>query len=175
MIIWSAYVPAILCYAIGALLAVIGLVKVFGFIATKADDRDPTNLLGGIAQAALGAVMIFEQSTFETLLQFIIGVILIYGTILLFLRAFALREIKGPFYISTLVFGCVTAILAIVVFVNPEGLLSFIHVVYGVSLILEGLFLILAMRRIKTLLPKVIEAEAEVKTAEPENADEPEA
>ena len=139
----------ILCVIIGVALIIMGLIKLIFFAANVNGVRRIADIPVGIIQLVLGFWLIIDSSLFINLFQIVTGVILIYGSLLMFVHAFALREIRGAFYWLSLVFGILCAVLGIVIVVNPAGFAAFMMQLQGVALIIEGLALIVVMHTVK--------------------------
>lgn len=146
MLIWPEDALKILCIGGGILLIVLGLIKSIVFFANKEDHSVP-GLIIGIAEIALGIALIIKWDFFITAFQFITGIILIYGSGLMFIRAFALRREKGPIFAASIVFGILILVFAALILLNPLKFAAFITQLHAVALILEGLSMIIVMAR----------------------------
>lgn len=149
MLLWSGVPLKVLCSIIGIVLIVLGAIKAISFIANKDKNRAITSMLVGILQLVAGIILIEKSDFFVGFFQYITAILLLYGCILLFWQAYKLREEKGTMFTASIVFACVTLVLAIVMFANPAALASFITQLNGVSLIIEGLAMIIALRKDK--------------------------
>ena len=146
MLIWPEDALRILCIGGGILLIVLGLIKSIVFFASQ-EDRSVPGLIIGIAEIPLGIALIIKSDFFITAFQFITGIILIYGSGLMFIRAFALRREKGPIFAASIVFGILILVFAALILLNPWKSAAFITQLHAVALILEGLSMIIVMAR----------------------------
>ncbi len=149
MLLWPGESLRVLCTGIGIALAALGLIKLIVFLAGRGGERSAGDLLVGLIQIALGAALILRADFFIGIFQIVTGVLLLYGSILMFVQAFLLRRTRGVLFVLALVFACVTAVLAVVILLNPVQFAAFITQLHGVSLIVEGAGMILVMRRVK--------------------------
>ena len=147
MLLWSGAPLKVLCNIVGIILIVMGAIKLAPFIANRDTDRKIAILCLGLFQLVAGVILIVKSNFFVSVFQYITAVLLLYGCILLFRQAYKLREQKGTMFTATIVFACVTLVLAIVMVVNPAALASFITQLNGVSLIVEGLAMIIVLRK----------------------------
>ncbi len=149
MLIWPNSSLKALCIIIGIALCVIGLVHVLGFFASKDATRSPQQLIGGILPLALGILLIAASGFFIGAFQFVCGLLLLYGAALMFAQAWMLRSVRGLDFTLALVFACVTLVLAVVILIDPVAFASFITQLHGISLIIEGLSMLLVLRKVK--------------------------
>ena len=147
MLLWSGAPLKVLCNIIGIILIVLGVIKAISFLANKNNDRKITALLIGFLQLAVGIVLLAKSDFFVAFFQYVTAALLLYGCFLLFRQAYKLRKTKGKVYTASIVFACVTLVLAVVMIVNPFAITSFITQLNGVSLIVEGLAMIIALRK----------------------------
>lgn len=142
MLIWPEESLKIPCVIIGAVLAIMGLIKVIAFIAKK--SKGSSGFWVGIAQIAVGCAFIFASDFFISFFHYIIAFILLYGAVMMFINAFNLRKVFGMMFLASLIFAIITTILAIVIIINP-----FIFVqLRGIALIIEGLAMVIVLRTI---------------------------
>lgn len=147
MLLWSGAPLKVLCNIIGIILIVIGAIKAISFIANKNNNRKITGLLIGLLQLAAGIILLVKSDFFVSFFQYVTAALLLYGCFLLFRQAYKLRAQKGTMFTASIVFACITLVLAVVMIVNPTALASFITQLNGVSLIIEGLAMIVALRK----------------------------
>ncbi len=149
ILVWPESLLKILCIIAGAVIAVMGLIKLIIFIVNKDDKRKVLNLIVGIIQIAFGIVMIIESEFLAGLFFIIAGIILMYGSLLMFIRAFQFRKEKGALFVLSIIFAILTLALAIIIFINPQQFAGFIARLQGASLIIEGLGMIIVLNNSK--------------------------
>lgn len=150
MLIWPSGSLKILCIVIGGLLGIVGLVMALSYIINKRDDAHSFSLLSGIVQIALGISMIVKPDFYINVFQILTAIIMLYGCILMFIHAYKLKSEKGAIYILSIVFAFLTLLLAIIMLINPSAFASFIVQLQGVSLIIEGLSMIIVLHDMRT-------------------------
>lgn len=148
MLIWPEGSLKTICIVAGIIIGVMGLVRCIAFFVDKKKDQSPTDLLMGVILLAAGVALIVRSDIFINAFQYITGVILIYGAILMFAQAYTLRHEKGPMFVFSLVFSIITTALAIVILINPFSSAIFITRLHGIALIIEGLSMIGVLRKI---------------------------
>ena len=139
----------VLCVIVGVALIVMGLIKLIFFAANVNGARRWFDIPIGLIQLAVGFWMIIDSDLFINLFQIVTGIILIYGSLLLFMNALALREFRGVFYWLSIVFGAICAVLGIIILVNPAAFATFMMQLQGVALVVEGLALVAVMHTVK--------------------------
>ena len=73
----------------------------------------------------------------------------LYGAALMFAQAWMLRSFRGRDFTLALVCACVTLVLAVIILVDPVAFASFITQLHGIALIVEGLSMLLVLRKVK--------------------------
>ncbi|MBO4501795.1 MAG: DUF308 domain-containing protein [Clostridia bacterium] len=151
------------CYTIGGVSALLGLIKIIVYVTNKKGERKALNLLIGVFLFAFGLALVIKPSFFVTAFQVITGIILVYGAILMLIHAYKLRKVKGTMYIMSLVFAGLTAVFAIIVFIDPFDPGTFRVQVHAVSLVIEGLAMITVLHQIDPNEPEHIKVPEENK------------
>ncbi|MBQ3878928.1 MAG: DUF308 domain-containing protein [Oscillospiraceae bacterium] len=150
ILVWPDESLRALCICIGVVLGLVGLFKIIAFAADKSSERSPLDVLFGLFQIVLGAAFIIKSDFFIGAFQIITGVILLYGSILMFIQAIRLRAIRGPMFVLSLIFAVLTLLLAVVILVNPIEFAAFMTQLHGISLIIEGAAMLIVLHRVKT-------------------------
>ena len=148
MLVWPEESLKTLCIIVGSLFILVGFVKIVGFIVNKSGERTAGELFVGILQFAFGAALVIKSGFFIDVFQVITGVILIYGAILMFIHAFKLRVYKGVMFALSLIFASITAVLAVIIIINPSQVASFMTQLHGISLVIEGVAMLMVLHRI---------------------------
>lgn len=95
-------------------------------------------LLMAIISLLLGIIMvIFPQKTMSVICYAIAGAILIYGVIDI-ISYFTSKSYEGNFSL-TLLRGVVASVIGIIIFIRPAYLSTFIPIVLGILLIIDGI------------------------------------
>ena len=155
MLVWPNTALKTVCIVAGAIVAVMGVIKIVAFFTNKSGERSAMDIVRGVVLLAVGIALMVASGFFIGVFQYVVGVILAYGAILMFVQAFMLRKEKGALMILSLVFAIITTVLAVVIFMNPTGFAAFMMQLEGISLIVEGLAMIIVLRKsLKELNPK---------------------
>ena len=165
MLVWPESSLKILCIVLGALLGVVGLVMVMTFILNRRDDAHSFGLLSGLIQIALGVALIVKPEFFINVFQIFVAIIMLYGCILMFIHAYQIRSEKGIVYWLSIIFAVITLILAVLMLINPEAFASFMVQLEGVSLIVEGLSMIICLHNMRTEAKKTEKEQKQLEEA----------
>ena len=111
-------------------------------------------IIVGVLQLAFGIALIAASEFFINLFFVITGIMLVYGAFLMFFRAVQLRREKGIMFALSIIFGIIYTILAVIIFMNPEGFAQFVTRIQGIALIFEGLGIIIVLRNLKLTLER---------------------
>lgn len=139
---------------LGSLFILIGLIRAIRFFVKKNEEQFARELAGAALVICAGVVVILHRTYLINLLQVFMGVLIAYGALLMLAHAFVIRKTGGPFFVLSIVAGILTAGLAAVIFINPAAFASFQTQLYGIALIVEGLAMIIVLRRIKAGVKK---------------------
>lgn len=150
LIVWPGGALNVLCILMGAAVAIMGILKMISFFRRSNSERLPSDLLIGVIMLVLGIALIVKADFFIEFFNVVLAIMLIYGAILMFAQAIMLKDEKGLMFILSLVFSVITLILAVIIFINPVGFASFMTQLRGISLMVEGLAMILVMRSMKS-------------------------
>lgn len=95
-------------------------------------------LLMAVISLILGVIMvIFPQRTMNVICYVIAGAILLYGVIDI-ISYFTSKSYEGNFSL-TLLRGVVASVIGIIIFIRPSYLSTFIPIVLGILLIIDGI------------------------------------
>ena len=139
MLLWPQASLKILCVVLGIILIVIGVINLLSLFSQKYAEKKESTLALSIGAIVLGILIIVLSRFFVSVFLIIAGLILLFGCIMLFRRAYQLRDIKGKDFAISLILGIIILILGIVMIINPVGTASFVIQLIGVALILFGL------------------------------------
>ena len=148
MLIWPEGALKTLFYIVGAVVGVMGLIKVIMFFTGKNAERQPSDLVLAFAELAIGIALIVKSDFFIEFFNIVLAIMLAYGAILMFAQAVITKEHKGLFFVLSLVFAAITLVLAVIIFIDPKGFASFMTQLRGIALIIEGLAMIIVLHRV---------------------------
>ena len=147
MMIWPRASLRVVCILIGVILIILGAARLLQHFSPKYEDESRYSLLIGIIQLVLGIALIAASGFFITIFPVLAGIVMLYGCIMMFMKAYNLRDIKGSAYYSSLIFAIVILIVGIIMIINPVGTISFIVRMAGLGLVIEGISMVLLMRK----------------------------
>ena len=146
MLIWPQWSLKIIFTWIGIGLIVLGAIKGILYFAKKdKSERRITNLLVGLLQLVAGIFVIAKAEYLASHFPIVMAILLAYGAIIILIRAIRLKDGNKNTFTLTLVLGIVTLILAVVVFVHPVLLANVMMQATGVSMIIEGVALLIVL------------------------------
>lgn len=148
MLLWPQEALKTVFTQIGIAFIVMGAVKGIAFFASKdKESRSILDLLVGIVQIAIGVLFIEKSDFLVEFFPTVAAIILAYGAIIMIVRSLKLRNDNKNAFILSLVLGIVTLVLAAVIFVHPVGLVNVMTQATGVSMIIEGISLLIVLSR----------------------------
>ena len=144
--IWPEYTLETIFKWIGIGLIALGAIKAIGFFARKV-NRSVIGLLVGLVQIAVGIFFVVRPDFLVAFFPTVAAILLGYGAILMIVRALNLRDASREMFTLPLVLGIICLIFAVVIFVHPVLLANVMVQAAGVSMIVEGVSLLIALSR----------------------------
>lgn len=155
LVIWPDTSLSTFCAVAGVVLAVMGLVKLVFYLANVGGIRRWVDIPVGLVQFLLGCALVIWPAFFINLFQIVVGIVVIYGSLLLIIRAVQLRTMGGSLFVLSIIFGILTLALGVVIIMNPAQFASVMVQLMGVALIVEGIALVAVMHTAKKRVNEV--------------------
>ena len=146
MLVWPEKAQKTICIIVGAVLALMGLVKGVFFFRKPKEERSTVELLLAILLFGAGIALSVASSFFAQYFYLIIGIILIFGALMMFIRAIQVRKEESSRFFTALAFAALTLVFAVIICINPAAFANFITRLHGASLVVEGLGMIIVLR-----------------------------
>ena len=119
--------------------------KVVFFFLKKEKKRSLRDLIVGLVQIALAILVFVKSAGLTDFFPTVAALLLAYGAIVMLLRAVKLRKGAKKDFLTVLILGVICLVLAVVVFVHPAVLADVMIQAAGVSMIVEGVSLLIAL------------------------------
>ena len=135
---------------LGSVLIIMGLVKGILFLLKK-EEQGILSLTVGIIQVVAGIFVLAKKGLLVDFFPVVSSLILVYGAVIMLIRAVKLRHQEKKIFLSSLVLGIITLLLAIMIFLHPVVIADVMIQAAGISLVVEGVALLIVLsRRIDT-------------------------
>ena len=131
---------------IGIVLLIFGIVKIVVFITGK-EERDVIRLLIGIVQVTAGAFLLVKPSQFVGIYSWTWGIVIAYGAIVSLVELIRIRKYDVALFTPAIILALATLVLAVIVILKPAMFSAWATQIIGISLIVEGLSMLLALSR----------------------------
>ena len=135
--------------AFGAVLAVMGIVKVLSYLLEK-EKRNTLSLCLGIIMIICSVVFLLKPDIFVGIFPFVAGIFIGYGALVSLVEAIKKRA-AVPIILSLVVFA-----LAVLVILRPAFISKILIQVIGVSMIIGGVAILMAVKKAQ---PVTVEAQ----------------
>lgn len=146
MLIWPQYSLKIIFTWTGIGLLATGAVKAAIYFAKKnKENRRAASLLAGLLQIAGGIFAIVKAGFLAEHFPVAAGLLLGYGAMVMILRALRLKSGSSKAFPLCFGLGLISLVLAVVVFVQPALLAGRMIQTAGVSMIVEGIALLIVL------------------------------
>lgn len=145
LLIWPDYTLETIFKWIGIGLIVLGAIKTILFFARK--NRGVIGLLVGLVQLAFGIFIFAKPGFLVAFFPTVAAILLGCGAIVMIARALKLREVSRDVFLLPLVLGILCLILAVIIFAHPVALADLMVQATGMSMIVEGVSLLVALSR----------------------------
>ncbi|MBR2529384.1 MAG: DUF308 domain-containing protein [Blautia sp.] len=132
----------------GAVHIIMGAAKTILFIRDQ-EERSVFVLMLGVLQIVLGIVLLANPALFAGIYTMAWGIIIAYGAVVSLAELVRVRKYDVSLFTPAIVLSLVTLVLAIVVILHPGIVAKYITQLIGISVIVEGVSLLLALTRYK--------------------------
>ena len=147
----------VVCYVLGAVLALFGILSLVQVFRTEeAGFGRVGGMIPGVLSLAVGLSFIFQRDTLMTILWFFIGLAVLVDAVYKLEHAFAMKTAAIQYWWVSLLDAILTLVLAVVIMIRPLAADEAMIVLCGVILLVNGLFdlaefilLLLAGKQIK--------------------------
>ena len=146
MLLRPAESRAVTVVVIGCALVLMGILRIIFFIGVIGGRRAFLDVLIGLLQIAAGVCLIIMPEMFENLFPVIIGVLLFYGALQLFIHG--IMAYRGGMRVLVILFALMLACLAVVIIADPDSYKDVMTNLHGVALMIEGFLIVTFMWRI---------------------------
>lgn len=142
----------IISYIIGAIFIIVGVVKIINYFQTNTkSDLYNYELLYGIMSAIIGIVMIVHADILSTILGIIIGMWIVYSSIIRASTAIKLRKINTNIWIYSLILAAIMFICGLYVIFDVGMIvqtIGIIMIIYATIDIIENIIFINNVKKI---------------------------
>ena len=139
MVIWPQTSQLVICYILGAVLLLIGIVRITGYFVRK-DVSAPFrfDLSLGICNALIGLVILLKPDALIAIYGILAGITLLLDAAIKIQMAFDLKRMGYALWYLALIFALVTGILGVILVFNPFTAADALAIFVGIALILDG-------------------------------------
>ena len=133
---------------VGVVLLIMGATKVVLFFRYR-EEGSVWSLLVGIVQIIAGIVLLARPGQFVGIYTLSWGIIIAYGAVVSLVELIRVRKYDVSLYTPAICLALVTLVLAVIVILHPAFIAAYITQLIGISVIVEGVSLLLAVTRVK--------------------------
>lgn len=143
ILIWQKdAIMSVIAYILGIVFILIGIIKVVNYSQEKGKtDLYNYELVYGIMAAIIGIVIIVYSGTISKIFGIIIGIWIVYSSIVRASSALKLKQVKSNIWIYSLIIAIIMCICGLVVLFNTSAIpatVGVIMIVYAVLDIIEN-------------------------------------
>lgn len=147
ILIWQKdAIMSMIAYILGAVFILLGIIKVVNYVQTKSkSDLYNYELVYGIMAVIIGIVIMVYSSTISKIFGIIIGIWIVYSSVVRASSALKLKQIKSNIWIYSLVIAVIMFICGLVVIFNTGAIpatIGAIMITYAVLDIIENVIFI---------------------------------
>lgn len=145
-------IMAIISYVIGAIFIIIGAIKIINYIQAKGkSDLYNYELIYGIMSAVIGIVVIVYSGAIGTILGIIIGIWIIYSSVVRATSALKLKVLKSNVWIYSLVLAIIMFICGLYIILDSGIIVTTIGIIMIIYAIIDIIENIIFLSNIKKL------------------------
>ncbi len=138
LVVWPETSAITICYAVGAVLFVLGLAySISYFVQNHHGFTRTSTLANGLLLLVIGLVVLLRVQDVLKALPFLFGILLLVDSVFKVQAAFDLHHMDSQYWQVPLGIGLVTAILGAVLIWNPFQAVAALNVFIGVCLLLD--------------------------------------
>lgn len=147
ILIWQKdAIMSMIAYILGAVFILLGIIKVINYIQAKSkSDLYNYELVYGIMAVIIGIVIMVYSSTISKIFGIIIGMWIVYSSVVRASSALKLKQIKSNIWIYSLVIAVIMLICGLVVIFNTGAIpatIGAIMITYAILDIIENVIFI---------------------------------
>lgn len=153
ILVWKPEgIMAVICYILGAIFIAVGVVKIINYVqANGKSDLFNYDLLYGVMAAIVGIVIIVHADILSTIFGIIVGMWIVYSSIVRAFTALKLRAIKSNVWIYSLILAAIMFLCGVYVIFDAGMIVTTIGVImiiYAVIDIIENIIFINNVKKI---------------------------
>lgn len=154
LVIKAEVAVKVIAAIIGGLIILFGIFEIIDYFRTRKVNFEGMNysLIIGLMAIVLGIVTIYYSVTIETFLRFIIGVWIIYGSLVKLNFSIRMKSIEANGWKICLLFSIVMFGLGLFVLFNIGAFISIIGIIMIVESVLEIIDDLIFIKNIKELI-----------------------
>ena len=145
LVFWPDLSVSLLCTVLGIASLASGAVYIAGWVSKRKMGQPAFFILPGVLLCALGLWLITRPESVVKLIQYIFGAILIFHGVVDVQGALSLMRQKWSRWWVDMLLAAATAVLGLIIIINPFGTFAALAMITGFALIFDGvsdLFLI---------------------------------
>lgn len=147
ILIWQKdAIMSMIAYILGAVFILLGIIKVVNYLQAKSkSDLYNYELVYGIMAVIIGIVIMVYSNTISKIFGIIIGIWIVYSSVVRAISALKLKQIKSNIWIYSLVIAVIMLICGLVVIFNTGAIpatIGAIMITYAVLDIIENVIFI---------------------------------
>lgn len=140
LVIFPEAVGAVICYVLGGLLLIGGIVLIVKYFSCKSvTSLFSITLIGGIIIAVVGIYIIFKHETVLALVPFLFGILAVLDGLINVQRSILLSKSGLKTWWISLMFSLIAIILGVVMVLNPFSTAIIVFRFIGICLIFNGI------------------------------------
>ncbi len=155
MFLYAEATLKIIACVLGAILIITGIVKIVGYFTEKGSyDLFNYQLVYGIISILFGLVMITHTETLGNFLGIVLGIWIIYSSLMRFGLSLKLKAFESSSWIPMLIIAILMMICGIYIIFTPDiiiATLGLIILVYSIMDIIEGFAFIINVNKLEKL------------------------
>ncbi len=169
MIIWPLQSVLFICYLLGALSLIFGIISVVIFFVRDIGTASPGyGLMIGMFASIFGLILLLKPASSLAFFAMLVGVFIIIDSIVKIQASFELKHVGATYWWVNLIISHISTVLGVLLVIDPLNSEILLPVFIGVSLIadaLENIFTVVFVwrtgRRIKKEEASIVVVENE--------------
>ncbi len=140
LIIWPALITKVICYVIGSIALIAGIIELVIFFARDISVRTVSySLIIGFLLSIFGLILLLKPDNSAVFFSMLFGVFIIIDSVLKLQTSFELRNLGVLRWWVNLLLALASAVLGVLLVINPFATTNILFVFMGISLVVDAL------------------------------------
>lgn len=139
LLAWPQLTISTVVYLVAGYVCVLAVLNILAFLRGK-NGKEQANgsLIIGLFEAIVGVLIFIFPTEVAGMLSILLGVVVIVSSAMNMVRAMEIKKTGGNGWIISLLINIVTAVVGVIIIINPFSTVVALMVLWGILLLVKG-------------------------------------